>query len=116
MIKEVISGGPFVNVSGSSNYNPYINMNNTSAGLTRWNGNTNNFEVYDGSTWMQLHSNTAVISLNTDAASAISWALKKMEEEHKLNELMAQHPGLQDAHEKFEIMRILVTQEKKGAQ
>ena len=116
MIKEVIGGGPFVNVSGGSNYNPYINMNNTSAGLTRWNGNTNNFEVYDGSTWFQLHSNVVNVALTGEATSAISWALAKMEEERKLNELMAQHPGLRDAHEKFEIMRVLVTQEEKGAQ
>jgi hypothetical protein len=116
MIKNIISTGPFVQVHGGSDYSPYVNMSNASAGMIRWNGNTSNFEVYDGSTWMSMSSTVATVGLNNDAVSAISWALKKMEEEQKLKQLMEKHPGLQDAHEKFEIMRILVTQENKEAQ
>jgi len=115
MIKEVIGSGPFLSVSGGSNFTPYINMNNSSAGMTRWNGNSNNFEVYDGSSWMAINSNIAMVGLNNDAVSAISWALKKMEEEQQLKQLMEKHPGLQDAYNRFEIMRLLVTQEDKGA-
>jgi hypothetical protein len=115
MIKEVLGSGPFLNVSGGTSFSPYINMSNASAGITRWNGNTNNLEVYDGSTWMAIHSNTAVVNLNNDAIGAISWALKKMQEEQQLKQLMEKHPGLQEAHDRFEIMRLLVTQEHKGA-
>ena len=94
MIKEVIGSGPFVNVSGGSNFTPYINMSNVSAGMTRWNGNTNNFEVYDGSTWMTLSSNVASVGLNNDAVSAITWALKKMAEEADLEKLAREHPAI----------------------
>ena len=94
MIKEVISSGPFVSVSGGSNFTPYINMSNVSAGITRWNGNTNNFEVYDGATWMTLSSNVASVGLNKDAVGAITWTLKKMAEEDELENLAREHPAI----------------------
>ena len=94
MIKEIINSGPFVSISGGGNYTPYINMSNPSAGMTRWNGNTNNFEVYDGATWMMLSSNVATIGLTGDATNAISWALRKIEEESKLEKLAKEHPAI----------------------
>jgi len=94
MIKEVISSSPFINVSGGSNFTPYINMSNVSAGMTRWNGNSNNFEVYDGASWMSLSSNVASVGLNNDAAGAITWALKKMAEEAELEQLAREHPAI----------------------
>lgn len=94
MIKEVISSGPFVSVSGGSNFTPYINMSNVSAGITRWNGNTNNFEVYDGAAWMTLSSNVASVGLNKDAVGAITWTLKKMAEEDELENLAREHPAI----------------------
>jgi hypothetical protein len=94
MIKEIINSGPFVSISGGGNYTPYINMSNPSAGMTRWNGNTNNFEVYDGATWMMLSSNVATIGLTGDATNAITWALRKIEEESKLEKLAKEHPAI----------------------
>jgi hypothetical protein len=94
MIREIISSGPFLSVNGGGNYTPYINMSNPSAGMTRWNGNTNNLEVYDGSTWMTINSNTATLGLTNDANSAITWALRKMEEEAKLEKLAKEHPAI----------------------
>jgi hypothetical protein len=94
MIKEVISSGPFVSVSSGGNFTPYINMSNASAGMTRWNGNTNNFEVYDGASWMVLSSNVATIGLTGDATNAITWALRKIEEESKLEKLAKEHPAI----------------------
>jgi hypothetical protein len=94
MIKEVISGGLFVNVSGGGNYTPYINMSNPSAGMTRWNGNTNNLEVYDGMSWMTISSNVATVSLNNDAVRAITWANDKMNQEIALEALAKEHPAI----------------------
>jgi hypothetical protein len=91
MIREIINSGPFLSVSGGGNYTPYINMNNPSAGMTRWNGNTNNLEVYDGSAWMTINSNTAMLGLTNDATNAITWVLRKMGEEAKLEELAKEH-------------------------
>ena len=99
MIREIINSGPFLSVSGGGNYTPYINMSNPSAGMTRWNGNTNNLEVYDGSAWMTINSNTAILGLTNDANNAITWVLRKMEEESKLEKLAKEHPAINIALE-----------------
>jgi hypothetical protein len=94
MIKDIISSGPFVNVMGGGGYFPYINMSNPSAGMTRFNGNTQNLEVYDGSSWMTISSNVANVGLTSDAVSAITWAKKKMEEEAAIETLAREHPAI----------------------
>lgn len=116
MIKDVISSGPFVQVTGGGSYTPYVNMSNSSAGLVRFNGNSQNLEVYDGVNWMAMSSSVASVGLTIDAQGILVWAKQKMEEEQRLRALMDRHPGLRDAHDTFEIMRMLVTQEEKGAQ
>ena len=94
MIKDVISSGPFVQVMGGGGYSPYINMSNPSAGMTRYNGNTQSFEVYDGSSWMVISSSVANVGLTGDAVSAIAWAKKKMEEEAAIEKLAREHPAI----------------------
>ena len=94
MIKDVISTGPFVQVIGGGGYTPYINMSNPSAGMTRFNGNTQSLEVYDGHSWMVISSSVASVGLNNDAAGAITWALKKMAEEAELEKLAREHPAI----------------------
>ena len=94
MIKDVISTGPFVQVTGGGNYTPYVNMSNPSAGITRFNGNTQSLEVYDGASWMVISSSVASVGLNNDANNAITWALRKMEEESQLEKLAREHPAI----------------------
>ena len=94
MIKDVISTGPFVQVTGGGNYTPYVNMSNPSAGMTRFNGNTQSLEVYDGASWMIISTNVASVGLNSDANNAITWALRKMEEESNLEKLAREHPAI----------------------
>jgi hypothetical protein len=94
MIKDVIPTGPFITVNGGGNFTPYINMNNISAGMVRYNSNIHGLEIYDGSTWMSLHSNIVSVGLNNDAVKAITWALKKMDEEAELEKLAKEHPAI----------------------
>ena len=94
MIKDVIAGGPFVQVTGGGNYTPYVNMSNPSAGMTRFNGNTQNIEVYDGSSWMTLSSNVASVSLTGEAQGILMWAKQKMEDEIMLEKLAREHPAI----------------------
>jgi hypothetical protein len=94
MIKDVTGSGPFIQVMGGGGYTPYINMSNPSAGMTRFNGNTNNLEVYDGSAWMTISSNVATVSLNNDAVRAITWANDKMNQEIALEALAKEHPAV----------------------
>ena len=94
MIKDVISTSPFVQVTGGGGYTPYINMSNPSAGMTRFNGNTQSIEVYDGSSWMTLSSNVANVSLTGEAVNILSWAKQKMEDEVMLEKLAKEHPAI----------------------
>jgi hypothetical protein len=94
MIKDVISGGPFIQVTGGGGYTPYINMSNPSAGMTRFNGNTQSLEVYDGHSWMTISSSVASVGLTGEAVSIMEWARKKMNEEAAIETLAREHPAI----------------------
>lgn len=108
MIKFIHSHSPHIQVTTSGG-GAYYNTTNPMAGMVRY--YNNDMQVYDGSTWLSV-GGSADIRLSSDAESVITWAKQKMTEEMRLKELMEKHPGLKDAYEKFEIMRILVTEEE----
>ena len=72
-------------------------MSNPSAGMVRYNGNSNNFEVYDGSSWMVIQSSYPQIELDNSTQTIIDWAREKMNEETKWKHLAAVNPTLADA-------------------
>lgn len=109
MIKDIMSG-PGIVVTGNSG-TPYISPGAQSAGMTRYNTGTQNLEVYDGNAWLSM-STSSQVSLDVNTLEVINWARKKMAAEARLEELMEQHPGLRDAHEKFEIMKALCSNDK----
>jgi len=106
-----LNSGPGVVVTGGAN-GPYVDMNRPSAGMMRYNGNI--MEVYDGHIWMSV-STHASVQLDPDVQRILDWARKKMQEEQDLVRRMQQHPGLQDAYEKFKVMDILTLEEKSTA-
>ena len=93
---------------------PYVNMYSgaLNVGAVRYNPSSSLMEVYDGTNWQQLRDDSTV-DLANETKAILDWARKKMLEEQNLKQLMERHPGLKDAHEKFEIMRILVTEEER---
>lgn len=101
MIKGVtLSGG--ITGSGSSSM-PHINMNNPSAGMVRYNGNNQNIEVYDGSSWYQL-GQYADIRLEERINNAIDWVYKKMAEERQLEELVRKYPTVAKAKQDLDVV------------
>jgi len=108
-----ISAGPGLAVAGGSTSQPYINMNNASAGMVRYNGTSQNFEIYDGSSWMAMYSVAATVSLDYDVQTILNWARDKMQEDQHLKELAQRHPGIADLQEKLEVMIALVQQQEK---
>jgi len=112
MIRSV-SAGPGLAVAGGGMSYPHVNMNNASAGLVRYNGNTQNFEVYDGSSWMAMYSVAATVTLDYDVQTILNWAREKMQEDLRLKELSQRHPGIRDLQEKLEVMLALVQQQEK---
>lgn len=101
MIKG-ISSGAGLSVSGGSFSTPYINMGTMSAGMVRYNGNNQNFEIYDGSTWMPMPSNYVSIEFDTDTRSIIEWARKKRNEEIERDRLAQTNPAIKDLIKQIE--------------
>lgn len=101
MIKTIYANGPYLKVetTGQSYNTPYIDMSRPSAGMVRFNGNSQTFEVYDGgSSWVSIGGNgSAMISLQHNVDSAIMWVERKMKEEAHFKELAEKHPAVADA-------------------
>ena len=88
MIKSIHSSSPFLTVSGGNPGSTYIgNFNGTGVGNMRYNPNSQNIEVYDGSTWIILSAHHATINLNDEVVSLLEWARKKRNEELEREQL-----------------------------
>ena len=42
----------------------------------------------------------------------LEWAMRKQQEERELKAMMERHPGLQELHDKFEMMKVLCYEEE----
>jgi hypothetical protein len=97
MIRDINQGtsNGYLTVS-SSGYTPYISANssNPMTGMIRLNGN--NYEVFDGTSWM-MFGGYASVSLNQPAINALDWCQRKMIEEAKIADLAAKSATVADA-------------------
>ena len=110
---RTLNGGPGLAVANGSTSYPYINMNNASAGMVRYNGSSQNFEVYDGSSWVSMYGTATTVTLDYDVQNILNWARDKMLEDQRLKELAQKHPGIRDLQEKLDVMIALVQQQEK---
>jgi hypothetical protein len=101
MIKGVM-GGPFVNVQNSGTSYPYVPMNNSNPiqGMLRLNGQ--DFQVFDGSSWLTLGGSFPTVELNGDAQSLLQWAREQRDKQAKREALIKDNPALQKAMEAIE--------------
>jgi hypothetical protein len=60
---------------------------------------SNNFEVYDGSSWLPLQSSYPQVELDGITQEAVQWTRRRMEEEKRMQVLAAKHPSVADALE-----------------
>lgn len=95
-----------VSTAGSA----YIQSGSLCAGMMRYNPGYNRLEVWDGNTWMGLA--THHIDFDAQVVEVLEWARSRMAEERQLAELCEKHPGLKEAHERFELMKHLVKKEQ----
>lgn len=95
MIKNIIGGSGMTVAGGNSSY-PYVNMSNPSAGMVRYNGNNQTFEVYDGSSWLSVTGNYTQIELDNDTKILINWAKAKRAEEEYLKKEAENNPTIKD--------------------
>ena len=86
-----IMAGPYLTVSsGSGQY--YNSTGMPMAGMLRYHSG-GQVEVYNGSSWQTVSSN-ASIALSSVAEAALSWAIKKMNEEIELEKMAKEHPAI----------------------
>ena len=103
MIKNITAGlGLTINNNYSSwpsFYNTVSSTGNSLVGQIRYNGSSQNMEVYDGNTWISMSTSHPQVELSGDVQSVVNWARKKMSEEARIQELAAKHPSVADALE-----------------
>jgi hypothetical protein len=121
MIKSIHSSSPFLTVSGGNPGSTYIgNFNGTGVGNMRYNPNSQNIEVYDGSTWIILSAHHANINLTPEAVSLLEWARKKRDEELELERLAETNSAIKDLvtqikekQEQISVVQTLIKEEIK---
>ena len=122
MIKSIHSSSPFLTVSGGNPGSTYIGnySNAPGVGNMRYNPNSQNIEVYDGSTWIILSAHHATINLNDEAVSLLEWARKKRDEEIEMEKLAQTNPAIKDLvtqikdkQEQIKVVQTLIKEETK---
>lgn len=104
MIKNIFTNGSGLSVQGGNSQYPYIDMNRPSSGMVRYNGNNQNFEVYDGSMWMTISGNSVAIQLDEDTKSLLEWARAKRANEKYLEEQRRKNPTIADLLDKRDVI------------
>ena len=103
MIKNINTGNGLQVNNGYNTwpqfYNSIQNTGNSLIGSVRYNGSSQNLEVYDGNSWMIVSASYPTIELAPHVQAVVTWAQIKMAEEAKLKELAAKHPTVADAVE-----------------
>ena len=123
MIKSIYSNTPFITVSGGNPGSTYIgNYSNNAPGVgnMRYNPNSQNIEVYDGSTWIILSAHHTNINLSDDAVSLLEWARKKRDEDLERERLEQTNPvikdlvnQIKDKEEQIKVVQTLLKEEVK---
>lgn len=101
MIKSINGGSGIQITSGSlswpSFYNSASSSGNTLIGQVRYNGSSQNLEVYDGNNWLMISGSYPMIELSGEVQSILTWARIKMAEEERIKQLATKHPTVADA-------------------
>jgi len=100
MIKTINAGTGITVNSGYNTWPSFYNSpsnGNSLVGQLRYNGSSQNLEVYDGSTWIMMANMHPTIELTGDVQMVLNWARAKMAEEARIRELAAKHPSVADA-------------------
>ena len=101
-ITNVSSSSPYLNVTSYQGSKPYISPGSQTAGMMRYNTNSQNMEVYDGISWQTLGMGNATIELSGMAQTAINWVIAQMEREAEIRRLAEKHASIAHALDNVE--------------
>lgn len=98
MIKNLSSIGKYMYVHGG-NASTYTNNNSGSQGVgnVRYNTSSQQFEVWDGFSWVMIAMDSPVVGLNPEAESLLDWAKKKRDEEDEWERLAEHNQSMRKA-------------------
>lgn len=122
MIKGLYSNSPFITISGGNPGSTYVPSHSGAPGIgnMRYNPNSQNIEVFDGSVWVIMQSNNAYVSLDNEAVSLLEWARKKRNEELERERLAETSPAIKDLieqiqqkEEQIKVVQSLIKEEVK---
>jgi hypothetical protein len=121
MIKSIQTNGPFLSVAGGYPSATYIsNSSGPGVGNMRYNPNSQNIEVFDGSIWVIMQSSNAYISLDNEAVMLLEWVRKKRDEDLEVERLAETNSTIKDLvnqvkekQEQIRIVQALVKEEVK---
>jgi len=114
-------GNKGVVVSGGDVSTPYINNNSSNPiqGMIRLWGT--DFQVFDGTAWIQLASSYATVSLDQDTQDLIQWARTQRQLEQNRATLIENNPALEKAYkavlraeQNFDILAKFVEPDEPG--
>jgi hypothetical protein len=121
MIKNIISSGKYITVTGSSG-STYVGSYGGAQGVgnMRYNTTTQNIEIYDGTSWMQMQTGYATVQLTSEAESLLDWARQKRNQELELDRLVETNPAIKDLvnqikekEEQIKVVQKLIQEEVK---
>jgi hypothetical protein len=96
MIKSIYSGSMDVTIQGGTSSMPYINPTYSGAGVVKFDPASQNFQVNDGTNWINIPNDTVSIDLSYESKMALEWARRKRREELELEELAKTNPAVND--------------------
>jgi hypothetical protein len=120
MIKGIM-GNKGIIVGAGDVSTPYINNNNSNPmqGMIRLWGN--DFQVFDGTAWIQLASSDATVSLDQDTQDLLQWARTQRQLQQVRATLIENNPALENAYkailraeQNFEILSKFVEDDEPG--
>lgn len=96
-----------------NDYTPYYIASDTTPmdGAVRI--NQGGFEYYDAKNgaWFPLPGSDVDLEIDPYYVTVLEWAMKKMDEEQKLDKLAEQFPAFKTAKENYELMKAMVRNE-----
>ena len=112
MIGNLINGpGIEVRTDGSGAM-PYLsNAQDNDPGIGQMRLRNSNIEVWTGTIWQTWYQRHVTVALDHRTQEILAWADSERQRQQSLKSSMDQHPGLREAYEKFEIMRVLCEQQ-----
>jgi hypothetical protein len=121
MIKNINTNGPFLTVAGGMPASTYIaHGSGPGLGNMRYNPNSQNIEVFDGSIWVIMQASSAYISLDHEAVKLLEWVRKKRDEDLEVERLAETNSTIKDLvnqvkekQEQIRIVQALVKEEVK---